>query len=106
MEAVGFWMLAAVAALLIGTGLPVLLVLIGVAMATAAAGIVAGALDTSLMSALPSRIIGLLENDLLQALPLYVLMGALLDRMPLADTLFRVGVSSFRRTPAAPRLSA
>ena len=31
-----------------------------------------------------ARLLGLLENDLLQALPLYALMGALLVRLPLA----------------------
>ena len=57
-------------------------------------GVAAGGLDLSLLTALPSRIIGLLENDLLQALPLYVFMGALLNRLPLADRLFRCGVSA------------
>ena len=54
---------------------------------------VAGGLGLCLLTALPGRLIGLLENDLLQALPLYVLMGALLNRLPLADRLFRVGVA-------------
>jgi TRAP-type mannitol/chloroaromatic compound transport system permease large subunit len=60
----------------------------------------------ALLTALPARILGLLENDLLQALPLYVLMGALLNRLPLADTLFRAGNALFARAGAAPLLSA
>ena len=41
------------------------------------------------LGALPSRLINLFENDLLQALPLYVTMGLLLDRLPVADALYR-----------------
>ena len=36
-----------------------------------------------------SRLINLFESDLLQALPLYVLMGALLNRLTVAPALFR-----------------
>jgi tripartite ATP-independent transporter DctM subunit len=68
--------------------------------------VMTGAIPYELLKALPQRITGLLENDLLQALPLYVLMGALLNRLPLADILFRAGTSLFRRTAAAPLLSA
>ncbi len=80
---------ALVAVLMIATGLPTWIVLIGVAMAFAAGGIAAGALTLPIFTSLPSRLIGLLEQDLLQALPLYVLMGALLNRLPLAEMLFR-----------------
>ena len=59
----------------------------------------------ALLTALPSRIIGLLENDLLQALPLYVFMGALLNRLPLADRLFRCGVALRPRSAGAPPLA-
>ncbi len=90
METAGLWMLAAVAALLLATGLPAWMVLTGVALAFAGFGAALGAFPLSLIAALASRLVGLLENDLLQALPLYVLMGTLLNRLPLADILFRV----------------
>ena len=45
-----------------------------------------GAFDYDLLTALPIRLVGLLENDLLQALPLYALMGVLLNRLPLAES--------------------
>ena len=106
MEAAGLWMLALVAILMIATGLPAFIVLIGVSVLFAIVGIAVGALPYALLTALPSRILGLLENDLLQALPLYVLMGALLDRLPLADMLFGAGNRLFARTPAAPLLAA
>jgi len=106
MPAAGLWMLALVAVGMIATGLPAFIVLIGVATLFAVVGIVMGALPYELLTALPWRVLGLLESDLLQALPLYVLMGALLNRLPLADTLFRAGNALFARTPAAPLLSA
>ena len=102
----GFYMLACVPVLLIATGLPAFMILILISTLFAAIGVLMGAMPYELLQALPQRIIGLLENDLLQALPLYVLMGALLNRLPLADILFRAGTSLFRRTAAAPLLSA
>jgi tripartite ATP-independent transporter DctM subunit len=105
MEAAGVWMLLAVAVVLLSTGLPAFAVLMGVSVLFAAIGLATGTLEFSLLTALPSRIIGLLENDLLQALPLYVFMGALLYRLPLADRLFRCGVALGGRSHAAPSLA-
>jgi tripartite ATP-independent transporter DctM subunit len=102
----GFYMLASVPVLLIATGLPAFMILILVATLFAAFGVLTGAMPYELLEALPQRIIGLLETDLLQALPLYVLMGALLNRLPLADILFRAFTALFARTAAAPLLAA
>ena len=55
--------------------------------------------------AMPARLLGLLEHDLLQALPLYVFMGALLNRLPLAEILFRVASRAFARTGAGMPLA-
>ncbi|HEX3537135.1 MAG TPA: TRAP transporter large permease subunit [Stellaceae bacterium] len=106
MEAAGLAMLALVILLMIASGLPAFIVLIGVSVVFAAFGVCSGAFSYSLLTALPARLSGLLETDLLQALPLYVLMGALLDHLPLADILFRAGARVFSGTPAAPLLSA
>ncbi|MBI3451479.1 MAG: TRAP transporter large permease subunit, partial [Rhodospirillales bacterium] len=106
MDAAGLWMLLAVGVLVIATGLPAFVVLIGVAVIFAGFGIAAGIFSHSLITAVPGRIIGLLEHDLLQALPLYALMGALLNQLPLADIMFRAGNAAFARTRAAPLISA
>src|SRR5215469_16709777 len=106
MEWAGLPMLAAVALGLIATGLPAFVVLIGVALLFALLGLALGDLSLSILTALPLRLFGLLENDLLQALPLYVLMGALLNRLPLAESLFRAGNALFARSAAAPLLAA
>jgi tripartite ATP-independent transporter DctM subunit len=106
MESAGFWMFALVGIALIATGLPAFMVLIGVAVLFAALGLAFHLLPYSILTALPIRITGLLETDLLQALPLYALMGALLNRLPLAEILFRAGTAGFARSTAAPALSA
>ena len=102
----GFGMLAAVAALVLATGLPVWCVLVGVAGLAALIGVASGAVVPSLLFILPGRYVGLLESDILQALPLFVGMGALLNRLPLADTLYRAGVALFGHRRFAPGLSA
>ena len=102
----GFAMLAAVAVLVLATGLPVWSVLVGVAGMAALIGVATGTVVPSLLFILPGRYVGLLESDILQALPLFVAMGALLNRLPLADTLYRAGVAAFGGRPFAPGLSA
>ncbi len=104
-ETAGIGMLVAVALLLIVTGLPAWLVLIGVALLFAAGGMVAGAFALPLLTAMPARLLGLLEQDILQALPLYVLMGALLNHLPLAQILFRTGSRALAATGAGPSLA-
>jgi len=106
MESAGFWMLALVAGGLVMTGLPAFIVLIGVSVIFAALGVAGGIVPYRFLAALPARIIGLLESDILQALPLYVLMGALLNRLPLADILFRAGTRGLARSRAGPLLAA
>src|SRR5258707_9423879 len=106
MESAGFWMLGLVALGLVTTGLPAFVVLIGVAVLFAAVGVAGGFVSYHLLAAVPARITGLLESDILQALPLYVLMGALLHPLPLADILFRAGAQALSRTRSAPLLAA
>jgi tripartite ATP-independent transporter DctM subunit len=105
MEAAGLAMLATVAIALVITGLPAFIVLIGTALAFALLGMATGDVPLSLLTALPLRLVGLLENDLLQALPLYVLMGALLNRLPLAERVFRTASRTLAFTRAGPALA-
>ncbi|MBC7437042.1 MAG: TRAP transporter large permease subunit [Bdellovibrionales bacterium] len=102
----GIWMLLALGVLTVTTGLPVWALLIGVASAFAVAGLAAGVIDLNILSALPSRLVGLLEHDLLQALPLYVLVGVLLQRLPIADAIFTSLARLLRPLGAAPSLAA
>src|ERR1700688_4807233 len=105
MDWVGLALLVLVGVGIISTGLPAAVVLIGVATIGAAFGVATDTIPLSLLWALPSRLINLFESDLLQALPLYVTMGLLLDRLPVADALYRAGNAVLPRSPSAPLVS-
>ncbi|WP_293799808.1 TRAP transporter large permease subunit [uncultured Bosea sp.] len=92
---IGLAMLAGVALGAMATGLPVWGVLVSLATMGAAASVVLDPSTGAVLAALPSRLVGLLESDLLQALPLFVFMGALLNRLPLARILFRAALRPF-----------
>ena len=89
MPGFGLVMLALVGAGALLTGLPVYIVLLGVSCFGAIVAVAADTSSLALLSALPGRLVGLLESDILQALPLFAAMGALLNRMPLASTSTR-----------------
>lgn len=90
MSTAGLWMLVAVAVLVAATGLPVWALLIGVSSLGALLAWIAG-LDVSVLTVIGPRITSLLEHDLLQAMPLYVFVGVLLQRLVVADALFAAG---------------
>ncbi|MEI8325191.1 MAG: TRAP transporter large permease subunit, partial [Betaproteobacteria bacterium] len=104
--AAGVWMLLTLGVLIVGTGLPVWALLCGTASAFAAFGLASGQFDLNILSALPTRLVGLLEHDLLQALPLYVFIGVLLQRLSVADALFSSLTRFFRPAGAAQSLAA
>ena len=104
-EWVGLVLLLLVGLGIVFTGLPAAVVLVTVASLGAIIGLVAGTIELATLGALPSRLINLFENDLLQALPLYVTMGLLLDRLPVADALYRASNALLPRKPSAPLVS-
>src|SRR5580692_895353 len=101
----GIALLLVVGVGIITTGLPAAVVLMAMASFGACVGIVSGVIDVATLWALPSRLINLLESDVLQALPLYVTMGLLLDRLPVADALYRTAQAVLPRKPSAPLVS-
>lgn len=105
MSALGLLLLAAAGAAIVLTGLPVYVVLLAAALlgAVAIAAVDPGQLP--LLTALPTRLLALLESDILQTLPLYVLLGTLLDRLGVAAALFATLQRLTRRSVAAPLLA-
>src|SRR5215468_5954683 len=101
----GFALLLLVGVGIIGTGLPAAIVLIIAASIGALFGLASGTVPPGLLGALPGRLVNLFENDLLQALPLYVTMGLLLDRLPLAEALYRASNAVLPRSSSAPLVS-
>src|SRR5438552_2702498 len=101
----GLVLLGLIGVALVFTGLPAFVVLIVVSIVGAGAGMLAPSVPIDLLNALPGRLIGLFENDLLQALPLFVLMGALLDRLRVIDSLFNTSVAMLGRGSTGPLVS-
>lgn len=77
--------LCAVLALL--AGYPVALTLGGVALIFGFIGVELGLIPLPMLRLLPSRILGSMENQVLIAVPLFVLMGVILERSKVADDL-------------------
>jgi tripartite ATP-independent transporter DctM subunit len=105
MSGLGLALLALVAVGIIVTGLPAYMVLLAAATVGALAGLAAGLFTVDVLRAVPSRLINLLESDVLQALPLYLLMGALLNRLPIAEALFRSCAALLPRSASAPSVA-
>ncbi len=105
MSILGLGLLLLVGALLVGTGLPAFVVLIAASVLGALAAMLDPQIPSSLLYALPGRMVNLLENDLLQALPLFVLMGALLNRMTIVETLFKTAAWVLPRRPGGQLVS-
>ena len=80
------FLLAAVAACLL-SGFPVAFALSGGALLVAGIGTVAGVFDASYFGAIPSRLYGIMTNETLIAVPLFVLMGVLLERGKISEEL-------------------
>ena len=68
-------------------GFPVALTLGGTALGFAALGIVIGHFDASYLTALTGRIFGTMSNETLVAVPLFILMGVVLERAKIAEDL-------------------
>jgi len=102
---VGLGLLLLVGAGVVTTGLPAAVILLVAATIGAGVGAASGEVPVDLLAAVPGRVINILDNDLVQAIPLYVLMGALINRLPLADALFRGSLALLPRSPAAPVVS-
>ena len=73
--------------LMLMLGYPVAFTLGGTALIAAAIGILAGHFDPAFLSALPNRLFGIMDNTTLTAVPLFVLMGVMLQRSRVAEEL-------------------
>jgi tripartite ATP-independent transporter DctM subunit len=73
-------------------GYPVALTLGGVSLAFAALGHALGLMNFAILGALPDRIFGVMENEVLLAIPLFIFMGVVLEQSKIAeDLLERMG---------------
>jgi tripartite ATP-independent transporter DctM subunit len=79
-------MVVAVCALLL-VGYPVALTLAGVSLGFAVLGAALNVMNLALLGALPARIFGIMSNDVLLAIPLFIFMGVMLERSRIAEDL-------------------
>lgn len=85
-EAFSIAMVVAVVAALMA-GYPVALTLGGVSLAAAAVACALGLMNFSILGALPQRIFGVMTNETLLAIPLFIFMGVMLEQSRIAETL-------------------
>jgi tripartite ATP-independent transporter DctM subunit len=80
-------------------GFPVAFTLAGVALLFAGLGVVTGTFDPVFLEAFPNRIYGIMTNETLIAVPVFVFMGVMLERSRLADQLLQSLAQLMRRLP-------
>ena len=80
-------------------GFPVAFTLAGVALLFAGVGVFTGSFDPVFLEAFPNRIYGIMTNETLIAVPVFVFMGVMLERSKLADQLLQSLAQLMRGTP-------
>ena len=85
-ETLAVLMVVAVCGLLFA-GYPVALTLGGVSLAFAGLGHLTGAMSFTFLGALPQRVYGVMTNEVLLAIPLFIFMGVMLERSRIAEDL-------------------
>ena len=70
-------------------GYPVAFTLAGIALLFAAIGTLTGTFDPVFLEAFPNRVFGIMSNETLIAVPVFVFMGVMLERSRLADQLLQ-----------------
>ena len=85
-----------VVCLVLMAGYPVALSLSGTALIFALAGYVTGYFDMAFLHALPNRLFGTIKNTTLIAVPLFVLMGVMLEKSRLSEDLLDSMADLFR----------
>lgn len=86
MDYMSLYLFAAVFVLLL-IGYPVAFTLAGTALIFTVIGEITGTFDSAFLEALPNRLYGIIGNQILIAVPLFVFMGTMLERSKIADEL-------------------
>ena len=86
-------------------GYPVALTLAGVSLLFAVAGNLLGGFDMAFIALIPNRIYGILINQNLYAVPLFVFMGVMLERSRIAEDLLKNMALVFGRIPGGLGIS-
>ena len=73
--------------LLLLLGYPVALTLAGTALLSAFVGVITGTFEIAFLNASPNRLFGIISNQTLIAVPLFILMGTILEKSKIAEKL-------------------
>ncbi|MGB5345462.1 MAG: TRAP transporter large permease subunit, partial [Woeseia sp.] len=96
MESIALLMFLVVIVLLL-SGFPVAFSLAGTALIFATGGVIGGGFEAAFLTGLPSRIFGIMTNETLIAVPLFVFMGITLERAQIAEELLETLSALFGR---------
>ena len=80
-------------------GYPVAITLGGTALVAAGIGILTGTFDAAFLLATPNRLFGIMGNQTLIAVPLFVLMGVILEKSKIAERLLNAMSGLFGQFP-------
>ncbi len=94
-----------VVCLVLMMGYPVALTLAGVSILFAGLGVLSGNFDVAYISLIPNRIYGVLVNQNLFAVPLFVFMGSMLEKSRIAEDLLKNMALVFGRFPGGLGIS-
>jgi len=86
-------------------GYPVAFSLAGTSLVFALVGAAMGVFDLSYLNAFPSRVFGIMTNQTLIAVPLFVLMGVILERSGIAEDLLHTMAKLFGKYPGGLAIS-
>ena len=104
MEIIPLLLIALICGALI-LGYPVAFTLAGVSILYALLGIQFGFFEENLLRNIPIRIFGIMNNQTLLAVPLFVLMGVILERSGIAAKMLQDMAAIFRGTPSGLSIS-
>jgi len=97
-EVYALLMFIAVIVALLG-GFPVAFTLAGTALLFAIGGVIGGGFELAFIETMPSRLFGIMSNETLIAVPLFVFMGVTLERARIAEDLLTTLSECFGRMP-------
>jgi tripartite ATP-independent transporter DctM subunit len=103
-EILAVLMVAAVCVVLFA-GYPVALTLGGISLAFAVIAELAGVMQLALLGALPQRMFGVMTNEVLLAIPLFIFMGVMLERSQIAEDLLETMARLFGSLPGGLGIS-
>lgn len=98
-------LLFAVICIFLMMGYPVAFTLAGVALIFAACGILGGVFDANFLKSFPARLYGIMNNNTLLAVPLFIFMGNVLEKTRLAEDLLCNMAKACGRFPGGLGLS-